>query len=79
MPFSASYARTHPLTIAARRQQRQRWIQIRARRIGRHCPAAAQNPAILARLAKTPFARPALSAWLRRNGPGDQRNSLNSN
>ena len=55
MPFSDSYARTHPRTIAARRQQRQRWIQIRARRLGRQCPAAAQNPAVLARLAKTPL------------------------
>jgi len=55
MPISDFYARTHPQSIAARRQQRQRWIQIRARRIGRLYPDLVQDPAVLARLAKTPL------------------------
>jgi hypothetical protein len=77
MPLSLadSYTRTHPQTIAARRQQRQRWIQIRARRLGRQCPELAQHPAILARLAKTPLCPAHAERLVHTMAPGPQRDT----
>ncbi len=71
MPIGHNYARTHPQSIAARRRQRQRWIQIRARRIGRLYPDLVQDPVVLARLAKTPLC-PARAQRLAR-APGLRR------
>jgi hypothetical protein len=53
---------------AARRQQRQRWIQIRARRIGRLYPDLIQDPVVLARLAKTPLCPACAQRLVRTSG-----------